>query len=73
MRREWIEMWKGRNHEYQRCKSPSMRREWIEMQSFQTLFLRCMSPSMRREWIEIHLVQNVYDVRIVSLHAEGVD
>ena len=51
-----------------------MRREWIEMFSHileKTLLSR--SPSMRREWIEITRRRLGAWVRMVSLHAEGVD
>ena len=37
------------------------------------IFLYTESPSMRREWIEICIYGNWELVRIVSLHAEGVD
>ncbi len=34
---------------------------------------RNTSPSMRRAWIEIVVVSVSYHVKLVALHAEGVD
>ena len=50
-----------------------MRREWIEISEIETDSEREVSPSMRREWIEMskYMVRKV--IKIVSLHAEGVD
>ena len=53
--------------------SPSMRREWIEMTKAIELLQNKGSPSMRREWIEIWRELYLYCIRLVSLHAEGVD
>ena len=73
MRREWIEINRGKSR-WRTDRSPSMRREWIEMTIGENLKnMLHGSPSMRREWIEIQqMIESELELR-VSLHAEGVD
>ncbi len=53
--------------------SPSMRREWIEILKKYISNQADESPSMRREWIEITMREFAESMKLVSLHAEGVD
>ena len=50
-----------------------MRREWIEISYYINELGAEGSPSMRREWIEMQRFRWHIVVRVVSLHAEGVD
>ena len=73
MRREWIEITAKKLHFSEMVCLPPCGGSGLKYNDGFFCRVWIKSPSMRREWIEIASLLSQYPIRIVSLHAEGVD
>ena len=74
MRREWIEITNSAVRISADTKSPSMRREWIEMYAdYEPLHNYDSLPPCGGSGLKLFHMKQMFHVKQVSLHAEGVD